>query len=957
MLRWPCHPLKWSLAVVLTIAANTWAATHSPQTDDDVLIGVLAYDDADVVQAQLEPLVASLQRQLSDIDFYLRVVDIDELEGMARGTQAAIIITNPYHYLLLRASGGLTDAFATIYRASPMGSVSSLGGTVVVPADRDKLTELADLQSATIAIGDRRNTGGFVLPLAELKRVGVEMDDIQWIESGSEISAIKALQRGDADAVFLRSSLLEALAERGELDLTSLRVLNRQQLGDYPFAVSTRLHPEWPLMATSGTDPELISRILGVGLLRSGGVVVTITGALSGISAPANYTGLTSELQSLGLPPYDERPEITLLEVLQTYKVGASVALALSFVILGLLAALFQRNRRLQSVWKELASSVKEQQQDQQRLAELNRHFELFLDRTTDYMYFKDAAARIVFASQSFARLVGAKDRRDVEGKTNSDVFPPELAEEYVRQEAKLLRTREPIVDQRQRFQRPDGSMGWVSTYKWPVLSPDGKDLIGLFGISRDITDLHNHEQQLERAAHYDSLTGLPNRALFFDRLHQAMASADRRDTQIAVVYLDIDKFKAINDEYGHAIGDELLIQVSELFTAQSRRSDTVARLGGDEFVFLIADFSSRKQCLKILDRLMAAIAKPRTAGNIAMEVTASAGIAFYDADMNIGSDHLLRQADQAMYRAKQAGRNRYRLLDQQQDNELRAFIEQLEEGLERKEFELHYQPLVDMRSGKIVGAESLVRWRRSNGELFMPGDFFPVLAGHPLAIELENWVLSEALEQHQRWRAKGLLLTMHVNVTATDISQPHFVSHLGSEIARIGCEVKDCFTLEILESAALAEPQKVNAVIASCAELGVNFALDDFGTGYSSLSHIKDVRANCVKIDQRFIQSMFASYDDFSLLTAIFAMSRAFDRQVVAEGVETLEQGAMLLRLGCGVAQGFAISQAMPADRFEVWAKEWKLPAQWQAVAGEFSSLLPEDWSGGKAAWLRHRS
>lgn len=251
--------------------------------------------------------------------------------------------------------------------------------------------------------------------------------------------------------------------------------------------------------------------------------------------------------------------------------------------------------------------------------------------------------------------------------------------------------------------------------------------------------------------------------------------------------------------------------------------------------------------------------------------------------------------------------------------------------------------------------AEALVRWRRSDDELVLPGEFLPVMMGHPLAIELENWVLAEALEQQARWQAEGLRLKMHINVTAADISPSQFLSRLESEIARTGCDVVDCFTLEILESAAMSDVQRVNAVISACTEMGVNFALDDFGTGYSSLSHIKDIRASCVKVDQRFVQSMFASYDDFSLLTAILTMSRAFDREVVAEGVETLEQGVMLSRLGCGVVQGFTISPAMPGDRFEQWVKGWQLPAEWQSVTGEFSSLLPEDWSGSKTAWRQH--
>jgi diguanylate cyclase (GGDEF)-like protein/PAS domain S-box-containing protein len=895
-----------------------------------------------------------LRQQLPNIDFQLSVMDMDELESAVRANQASIIVTNPYHYLRLRASDRLSGAFATVYRSSDSGGVASLGGTIITLASRDDIQTLEDLRGLRIAIADRRGAASYVLPLAELKRAGVDRNDLDFLEFGSHMASAEALLKGEADVTFLRSSLLEAYVERGLLRASDVKVINRQKLGDYPFAVSTRLYPDWPLVATGSTDQRMLASLLGVALLRPGGVEVTTPGAIAGLNPPADYSGLSDTIKDLALPPYDKPAELHLIDLWRSYKLGASVALGFFLVILALLVALAQRNRRLRQLWGDLRKSLQAQERDRQRLEDLNRHFELFLNRTTDYVYFKDARRRYIFVSDSFAQLTGFDDRHQLEGKSDLEVFPSPLAEEYFRAESELFETAEPVVDQRQRFERPDGSMGWVSTYKWPVLSPDGKEVLGLFGISRDITDRHDHEQELERAAHYDSLTGLPNRSLFFDRLHQAMALADRRGSELAVVYIDIDKFKGINDEYGHAAGDELLVDFAQLLSSELRRVDTVARLGGDEFVFLIADFKSRKECLALLDRLMLAIAEPRVIAHVPMEITASAGMAFYNPESDVGPDALLRQADQAMYRAKQAGRNRYRLLEEQQDGELRAFIDEVSEAIEARAFELHYQPIVDIRRGQVVGVEALLRRRRENDQLLLPDEFLPRIAGHPLAIDLEHWVFREALGQQARWQAQGLDLKMHTNVTASDISQPQFAANLRSQIASTGGDVAGRLTLEILESAAVADAQRVNAVIAQCAELGVNFALDDFGTGYSSLSHIKDLQASSVKIDQRFVQSMYASYDDFSFLSAILAMAQAFDRNAVAEGVETIEQGEMLLRLGCSLAQGFAIAPAMAPADFESWLRDWTLPEQWQTTADEFSTLLPPGWSAGRSAWLR---
>ncbi|WP_439107153.1 EAL domain-containing protein [Congregibacter sp.] len=939
-------------ATLFVVMAASGTQSSYAQNKEQVSIAVLEFDRPEVVAQQMRPLLDGLNEQFSDADFTLEVLSIDELDALARGGKSAIIVSDPYHYLRLRASDRMTAAFATMYRASKVGNIGSMGGTILVSSQSADMSSLEDLRGKTVAIGDFRNTGGFVLPMAELARAGVERSDIRWIEVGNQTNAVAELIEGRVDAVFLRSSLMEAMVGRGDLDPGSVSVLNRQKLGDYPFAVSTRLHPEWPLVASRGTPPEIVARVLGVLLWRPGGRYVTTEGVFAGVNAPADYSGLESELRQLRLTPYDKPPSVSIFDIWRQHTLGVSSVLVLLVMALGLLLALLERNRRLGSLWAELQRSVKAQKADQRRLEDLNRHFELFLNRTTDFMYFKDASRRFVFTSRSFAELVGMPDRHGVEGKTDADVFPPEIAAEYLRQEDELFRSREPLVDQRQRFQRVDGSMGWMSTYKWPVFSKDNGEITGLFGISRDVTELHDYEQKLEQAAYYDALTGLPNRALFFDRLEQAMASADRRKVELAVVYMDLDKFKAINDKHGHATGDDLLMQLSQLFTSQIRRSDTVARLGGDEFVFLICDFNSRKECIALLDRLMSLISEHRVVSGIPMQVSASAGIAFYSSAMGIGPDHLLRQADQAMYRAKNSGHNLYRISNEQQESELRAFADVFAEAIDKREFELHYQPLVDIREGKIVGAEALLRWRHPERGLLFPDQFLPALIGHPLRIKVDNWVRGEALAQQARWRQAGLDLGMHVNVTALDIIQPEFVSRLREELERSNRSPASELTLEILESAAVADAQRVNAVIEECRESGVQFALDDFGTGYSSLSHIKDLRANCVKIDQRFIQSMYASYDDFALLMAILSMARAFDRKVIAEGVETVEQAEVLLFLGCSQVQGWLFSKAKPADQFKDWAETWVLPSSLQQATEEFSSLNSQDSHVGRAFW-----
>lgn len=656
----------------------------------------------------------------------------------------------------------------------------------------------------------------------------------------------------------------------------------------------------------------------------------------------------------LSLPGCDagNKPHIGLPPWLG-YETAVLLAAVATATLLVLLIVLWQRNRLIRNMMTELRLGIVERDRDARELSRLNHHFELFLDRTTDFVYFKDAQKRFVFVSRSFAELAGTSDRRELEGKTDEDVFPGDIATESAAQEQRLFDTGEMIADQRQRFERSDGSMGWVSTYKWPVYDDDGEKVVGLFGISRDVTDLHQQAQEMEHAAHYDALTGLPNRSLFYDRLRQAMAAADRRRREVAVIYLDIDHFKRVNDTHGHPAGDELLMTFAAKLLQTVRRSDTVARLGGDEFVLLLAELDGRKECLALLERLMVNIVEPVEVAGQRMKITASAGLAFYGPGQHSDPDQLLRQADQAMYRAKREGRNRYRLHDEAADSERRALIARVEAALEERRFELYYQPIIDMRAGVVKGVEALLRWREASGELLLPDSFLPMLFGHPLFQALEQFVLQSAIAQLQEWRDQRSSLRLHVNAAASEFSQPRFIDDLKRLLGEQHLEVGSLY-LEILESAAVADAATVNRMISACSDLGIRFALDDFGTGYSSLAHLKDLKANCVKIDQRFVQSMFSSHDDFSLLAAMVAMARALGREVIAEGVESAAQARMLLRIGCPVAQGFALAAPMPASELEKWLADWEPDPSWQSIDDEADLSLGIEQEASRAVWQR---
>jgi diguanylate cyclase (GGDEF)-like protein/PAS domain S-box-containing protein len=470
-----------------------------------------------------------------------------------------------------------------------------------------------------------------------------------------------------------------------------------------------------------------------------------------------------------------------------------------------------------------------------------------------------------------------------------------------------------------------------------------------------DVTQQKKHEQQLEHLTYYDVLTSLPNRALLADRLHQAIAQANRRRQFFAVAYLDLDGFKSINDKHGRDAGDRLLTALAFDMKCALREGDTLARLGGDEFVAVILDLDDAESSVQMLDQLLEAASEPIQVGDLSLNVSASIGVTFYPQMDEADPDLLLRQADQAMYQAKLAGGNRYHIFDPEHDQSVRGRHENLEHirrALAAREFVLHYQPKVNMRTGKVVGLEALIRWQHSERGLLPPGKFLPVIEDHSLAIELGEWVLESTLAQMDKWREAGLEIPVSINVGAMQLQQPDFVDRLSRLLAAHPALKPFSLEIEVLETSALQDVAQTSQVLNACHSIGVRFALDDFGTGYSSLTYLKRLPASILKIDQSFVCDMLEDPENLNILEGILSLASAFHRQVIAEGVETVEHGLMLLQLGCELAQGHGIARPMPASDIPAWVSNWKPDARW--------SKAPSVHSGNRAllyARVEHRA
>ena len=469
--------------------------------------------------------------------------------------------------------------------------------------------------------------------------------------------------------------------------------------------------------------------------------------------------------------------------------------------------------------------------------------------------------------------------------------------------------------------------------------------IVRYVGLFFDITHIKEYQQDLEQAAHFDALTGLPNRMLLTDRLSQALGRADRHGKEVVVAYIDIDGFKVINDQFGHAHGDECLRQISERLQQTIRASDTVARLGGDEFVLVLTGAGNNDEAAGILERVLDTVARPCRMGDAEISMTVSIGATTYPQAHDTEADQLLRQADQAMYQAKTRGRNRIHFFDAELEHahaQRVSLLGQLRKALERDELLLHYQPKINLLDNRVIGVEALIRWQHPERGLLPPAEFLPALEGDELAHAVGKWVMDRSLADLAGWHRKGLKIELSFNVSAQQLLRAGFAEALADCLGRYPELGGEQLTLEFLETGILDDIDAGREVTRVCHGMGVNFALDDFGTGFSSLTHLRHLPLKQIKIDRSFVRDMLEDPEDLAIIDGVINLARAFDLDVLAEGVETTAQAQALIRLGCCQCQGFLFARPMPADKVEGWVSRWPGTDQLQHLEPIDPDLTP---------------
>ncbi|MDD2880008.1 MAG: EAL domain-containing protein [Rhodoferax sp.] len=492
---------------------------------------------------------------------------------------------------------------------------------------------------------------------------------------------------------------------------------------------------------------------------------------------------------------------------------------------------------------------------------------------------------------------------------------------------------------------KPQGSLVSVESLATPIFSERGPVLghvLGCVLVLRDVSERDQVQERLQWQASHDALTGLPNRVLLADRFERALEKSRRDSTQLAVCLLDLDKFKPVNDTYGHSVGDALLVALTARLNQELRAVDTLTRLGGDEFVILLEDLADDVDLTKLLARILQTLSEPFELQGHHIAITGSLGFTVFPADGS-DPDTLLRHADQAMYVAKQTGRNRYHRFDVLQDiqqESVQQTLARVSQAIVDNELLLYYQPKVNLRTGDVVGFEALLRWQHPQDGMIPPLSFLPLVEQSDVIVAIGEWVIEQALKQLALWQQQGQTWPVSVNIAARHFQQEDFLPRLQILLACYPQVSASLLEFEILESVALGDVGAMKTLIANCRALGIDFSLDDFGTGYSSLSYLKRIPVQTLKIDQSFVRDMLEDADDRALVESIIHIASLFKLHVIAEGVETQDQGGLLLRLGCDVVQGYGIARPMPAEQVFAWASAFVTDPQWRQWAGVQSPL-----------------
>ncbi|HEY9018903.1 EAL domain-containing protein [Thiomicrospira sp.] len=889
------QPIGWLFLLGLSI--GLYSATLKAK--ETFVLGILAFQPKPQVEARWQPIIDHLNQQLTDIELVINPLNYNELNLAVARRELDFVFTNSAYYVELAHSQGLSSPLVTLMTLHQDTPLRGFGGVIVVKNNRTDILDLIDLKGQRIASPQKGSFGGYMMQVFEIKKAGVKPESYKIVETEMPHDrAVNAVLDGSADAAFIRTGVLEDMRDRGLIDLADLRVLNPQSLAGFPFQISTQIYPEWPLAAMPHISMEHAGQLTGAFLAMPYKSPLLREANIYGFSIPADYEPIRELMRNLKIRPYNALPEISWRDIWQARKVEVMIGwLALAIILLlGFLLLVYN---------KRLSNSLIQVKRNEETLRISSVAFE-----TQEAILITDADQNIIRVNNAFTEITGFSAKEAI-GQTPR-ILKSGLhdAEFYQNMWDDIIETggwRGEIWNRRK-----DGEIYPEHQVITAIKNARGQITHYLSTFS-DITMRKLNEDRIHKLAFYDPLTGLANRRLLEDHISQAISASSRHLHYCALLFIDLDHFKNLNDTLGHKLGDELLKQVAERLKACVREGDTVARPGGDEFIILLQDIGYKQEeaanhAKLVAEKILAHFNDPYQLSESQYVLTASIGINLF-IDHHESSDEIMKRSDLAMYQAKAQGRNAIRFFDpsMQEAASKRSEIEtDLRRAVENKEFVLYYQPKY-CYNGTLNGYEALIRWQHPQKGLVPPFEFISIAEETGLIIPIGEWILHQACQTLKSWQSQAdkNLLRLAINISARQFHQAEFVESVQTVLNEHRIDASK-LELEITESMLMDDIQDTANKMHALKAIGINFALDDFGTGYSSLNYLKTLPLGSLKVDQSFVRDMLVDENDAAIVKTIITLAKELQLSVVAEGVEQVEQAHILHELGCDLLQGY---------------------------------------------------